>query len=662
MATVSEQEIALLRRGAQAIAQLKDLGLQENEIQAVLQQGAEELARDERRSKRARPFEKQTELVTIQDPVTGQNKQVLREIPQPEKQNLREGRTGGIGAALNSFFGGGPETSRPEITQQSINKVIAQLQEADAGLREDETLRRGDFGQRSLEGNKKQLGDKEQRDYVEAGLADPSGEDNRLAEEQRGYIRRGAAGEQEALQEADIEDILKSEARDERRLKESRELIAKAEAASRFRNPLLEYGDRRDPIGAYNAVAPRGAGARDALQRLTAAMISRNVDLGTVEVKDPITRAYDLKFGEGGINRYPERYQGKGGRKPKRRQQHLVPRSDISVDAGALQDRLVQLADPGLADAAQVRQEKNAVRALLATDLLASETNPVLNMAAATGFDRQLAAERDLRGMMMDDYASGLSQRKGLRTPDRIQKGIQLQNVDFLDPTFSGISTSNPNAADNIAAAYGAALGGPGGSYDADVRLPITRFASDSFIAPIGMPYQDTPAKRAARKLNQRDNRVEPDLAQAQQNLDRIDLVNDPETLARDFGMVPESTVVAGSNTPDTHNNLNAPSPDSAISWVARQVNAEGNAERFKETQIPQVDITGAVTNLDRTIKTQLAKRTAKVRKPFLAEAGVQDMNKLETGRAFSDEFIESIRERRIKDLWRGRYPGARNF
>ncbi len=38
------------------------------------------------------------------------------------------------------------------------------------------------------------------------------------------------------------------------------------------------------------------------------------------------------------------------------------------------------------------------------------------------------------------------------------------------------------------------------------------------------------------------------------------------------------STVIAGSNTPDTNNNLNAPAPQSANSWVTQQVDATGKA------------------------------------------------------------------------------------
>ena len=40
-------------------------------------------------------------------------------------------------------------------------------------------------------------------------------------------------------------------------------------------------------------------------------------------------------------------------------------------------------------------------------------------------------------------------------------------------------------------------------------------------------------------------------------------------------------TAVAGSNTPDTNNNLNAPTPQSATEFVTQQVNATGSADMF---------------------------------------------------------------------------------
>ena len=45
-------------------------------------------------------------------------------------------------------------------------------------------------------------------------------------------------------------------------------------------------------------------------------------------------------------------------------------------------------------------------------------------------------------------------------------------------------------------------------------------------------------------------------------------------------------TVVAGSNTPDTNNNLNAPNPQSATEFVTQQVDATGSAGMFADKAI----------------------------------------------------------------------------
>ena len=69
-----------------------------------------------------------------------------------------------------------------------------------------------------------------------------------------------------------------------------------------------------------------------------------------------------------------------------------------------------------------------------------------------------------------------------------------------------------------------------------------------------------------------------------------------------------QSTVIAGSNTPDTHNNLNAPTAESAVDWVAKQMNAEGSASIFEGSRIPYVDIGGQTSALEGSVEALIGK------------------------------------------------------
>jgi len=92
-------------------------------------------------------------------------------------------------------------------------------------------------------------------------------------------------------------------------------------------------------------------------------------------------------------------------------------------------------------------------------------------------------------------------------------------------------------------------------------------------------------------------------------NLASIDL--NPETIVKDTSLVNQQgepdyvtmdTAVAGSNTPDTNNNLNAPNPQSATEFVTQQVDATGSAGMFADKATGDVDISGSLGRLDQAI------------------------------------------------------------
>jgi len=104
-------------------------------------------------------------------------------------------------------------------------------------------------------------------------------------------------------------------------------------------------------------------------------------------------------------------------------------------------------------------------------------------------------------------------------------------------------------------------------------------------------------------------------------NLARIDLTS-PDivrntSLVNNQGLpdyVEMDTAIAGSNTPDTNNNLNAPNPQSATEFVTQQIDATGSAGMFEGRAIGDVDISGALARADQAIA-DLAGREIKVTK-----------------------------------------------
>jgi hypothetical protein len=102
-------------------------------------------------------------------------------------------------------------------------------------------------------------------------------------------------------------------------------------------------------------------------------------------------------------------------------------------------------------------------------------------------------------------------------------------------------------------------------------------------------------------------------------NLARIDLSPDP--IVRDTSLVDNQgqpdyvtmdTTVAGSNTPDTSNNLNAPKAQSATEFVAQQVDATGSGNMFEGRSENVADISGSLGRLDQAIA-DLSGREVKV-------------------------------------------------
>ena len=92
-------------------------------------------------------------------------------------------------------------------------------------------------------------------------------------------------------------------------------------------------------------------------------------------------------------------------------------------------------------------------------------------------------------------------------------------------------------------------------------------------------------------------------------NLDNAYMVPDP--VIRDTSLVDDKgqpdyvtmdTVVSGSNTPDTSNNLNAPKPQSATEFVAQQADATGSAGMFRDNFTPDVAIGTSLGRLDQAI------------------------------------------------------------
>ena len=92
-------------------------------------------------------------------------------------------------------------------------------------------------------------------------------------------------------------------------------------------------------------------------------------------------------------------------------------------------------------------------------------------------------------------------------------------------------------------------------------------------------------------------------------NLDNAYMVPDP--VVRDTSLVDDKgqpnyvtmdTVVSGSNTPDTSNNLNAPKAQSATEFVAQQADATGSAGMFGNNYVPDVAIGTSLGRLDQAI------------------------------------------------------------
>ena len=104
----------------------------------------------------------------------------------------------------------------------------------------------------------------------------------------------------------------------------------------------------------------------------------------------------------------------------------------------------------------------------------------------------------------------------------------------------------------------------------------------------------------------------------ALQNLSRIgsDVVQNTSLVGDDGLPEPVSmdTAIAGSNTPDTSNNLNAPKAQSANDFVVQQVDATGSASMFEDRAIGDVDISGSLGRADQAIA-DLAGREVRVQR-----------------------------------------------
>ena len=160
MAKRSEGELELLLRGAAAIAEMKDLGIDDSQLEGIISGGVEKIQRGQRRREDNpgfafnKPFRKETEVVIQDGKAKIQPKGDNTELRATEQRDLdpfgRE-RRNSQGRVIRQYKKPGATPDRPEVTEAYVNAVVKRLAEADVGLQEADLVR-DDFGQRTLEG------------------------------------------------------------------------------------------------------------------------------------------------------------------------------------------------------------------------------------------------------------------------------------------------------------------------------------------------------------------------------------------------------------------------------------------------------------------------------------------------------------------------------
>ena len=174
MARFSESEVELLVRGANAVAQMQQLGIPREEIEGLIAGGAQTMqARNNRRIESGSfkfipPFtDQQASLqggsifeegkVAYDDPRYSiqRPKSTLR--PVADRTGPQEGRQ--AGATID----------RPEITEAYVREVVKRIRAADEGLK-GQDLNNNDFGQRTINKGIKELGSSGERELESAGF------------------------------------------------------------------------------------------------------------------------------------------------------------------------------------------------------------------------------------------------------------------------------------------------------------------------------------------------------------------------------------------------------------------------------------------------------------------------------------------------------------
>ena len=147
MARFSDSEVELLVRGANAVAQMQQLGIPREEIEGLIAGGAQTMqARNNRRA--------QSGSFKFSPPFMP-GKTELR--PVAERTGPQEGRQ--AGATID----------RPEITEAYVQEVVKRIRAADEGLK-GQDLNNNDFGQRTINKGIKELGSSGERELESAGF------------------------------------------------------------------------------------------------------------------------------------------------------------------------------------------------------------------------------------------------------------------------------------------------------------------------------------------------------------------------------------------------------------------------------------------------------------------------------------------------------------
>jgi hypothetical protein len=140
MAELSRSELDLLISGASAIAQMRELGIPQEEIQGILQAGAQRFGNTVSRGNEGGSFR----------------------FNQPFRQGESEIRPVVERTGAQTPRSAGTPRDRPELTAQYVRAVVNKLKDADVGLKEALTVT-DDFGQTTIDEAKRDLSPTEDR-------------------------------------------------------------------------------------------------------------------------------------------------------------------------------------------------------------------------------------------------------------------------------------------------------------------------------------------------------------------------------------------------------------------------------------------------------------------------------------------------------------------